>query len=65
MKELLQFQSWRQGWAEINKDTIFQVTMDKTQVSLLHTASYKHMTNRKPSYTYVKRGKAILVEAWT
>jgi len=40
-------------------------SVDKTAVSSLHIASYKHMTNRKPSYTYVKQGKAIVVQAWT
>ena len=65
LKDLLQFQSKRQGWAEINKDTIVKVTVDKPEVSSLHIASYKQTTNRKPSYIYVEKGKAILVQAWT
>jgi len=59
MKALLQFQSWWQGWAEINKDTILKGPVDKPEVSSLHIASYK------PSYTYVKKGENILVQAWT
>ena len=55
LKDLLQFQSQQQGWAEINKDTIVKVTVDKPKVSSLHIASYKH----------VKKGKAMLVQAWT
>ena len=65
MKELLQFQSQQQGWAEINKDTIVTGTADKPEVSSLHIASYKQMTNRKPSYICVQKYKTILVQAWT
>jgi len=42
------------GEAEINKDTIVKVTVDKPEVSSLHIALYKQMTNRKPSYSHAQ-----------
>jgi hypothetical protein len=42
LKDLLQFQSQQQGWAEINKDTIVKGTVDKPEVSSLHIASYRY-----------------------